>query len=254
MAETWSMPLGSGDRWPEDYERGRPGWPSDSVLLPGLPRSATVLDLGAGTGKLTRLLVPAYARVVAVEPSHAMRRILEAAAPPADIIRGTAQDIPLADASVDGVFAAQAFHWFDDEQSIAELIRVLRPGGAVVLLFNVPAGPWEPSSAAAEALLLERGGGDVSYIPLDLGDPFQERGLPPLPAGPFEPVRATTFPNPQRVDREGLVSFYASMGWLADLPDEERLPLLEDVGSLLPASAYARSWQTNAYWTRRERI
>jgi len=106
MAETWSMPLGSGDRWPEDYERGRPGWPSDSVLLPGLPRSATVLDLGAGTGKLTRLLVPAFARVVAVEPSGAMRRILEAAVPPADIIRGIAQDIPLADASVDGVRGA----------------------------------------------------------------------------------------------------------------------------------------------------
>ena len=60
------MPAGSLDRWPEDYERGRPGWPPEVVDLPGLPRTATVLDLGAGTGKLTRLLVPAFGRVVAV--------------------------------------------------------------------------------------------------------------------------------------------------------------------------------------------
>jgi predicted methyltransferase len=67
----WEMPAGSLDRWPEDYERGRPGWPSEVVAVAGLSSAATVLDLGAGTGKLTRLLASAFGRVVAVEPSDA---------------------------------------------------------------------------------------------------------------------------------------------------------------------------------------
>ena len=68
---TWYLPTGSGKRWPGDYERGRPGW-SDVVDIPGLPSSATVLDLAAGTGKLTRLVIAAYERELAVEP-HEMR-------------------------------------------------------------------------------------------------------------------------------------------------------------------------------------
>ena len=70
------MPAGSGDRWPDDYERGRPSYPSEVVAIPGVPLASTVLDLGAGTGKLTRLLVTAFDRVVAVEPADAMRRLL----------------------------------------------------------------------------------------------------------------------------------------------------------------------------------
>jgi len=75
VATTWNMPAGSGDQWPGDYERGRPGWPREAVEVHGLPRSATVLDLGAGTGKLTRLLVSRFDHVVAVEPADAMRRV-----------------------------------------------------------------------------------------------------------------------------------------------------------------------------------
>ena len=91
------MPTGSGDGWADHYERGRPGWPPDVVYVPGLLPTATVLDLGAGTGKLTRLLVPAFDRVVAVEPAEAMHRILETICPEAEALPGTAQAIPLAD-------------------------------------------------------------------------------------------------------------------------------------------------------------
>src|SRR4029453_11034776 len=118
--------------WAEIYERGRPGWPGEVVDLPALPSTATVLDLGAGTGKLTRLLVPAFGRVVAVEPASAMRAILGRLCPDAEALAGTGQEIPLVSASVDAVFAAQAFHWFDDERAVAELMRVLRPPGALV--------------------------------------------------------------------------------------------------------------------------
>jgi len=246
------MPAGSLDRWPEDYERGRPGWPPEVVDLPGLPPTATVLDLGAGTGKLTRLLVPAFGRVVAVEPAEAMRRVLETICPEAEAHPGTGQEIPLADASVDAVFAAQAFHWFDDERAVAEIVRVLRPGGALVLMWNLPAGPWEPSTAAVEELLTGRGPkpGEVSYDPLDLGGPRYASDEWALAKSSFEPLQEMRLPNPQTLDRDGLVAFFASMGWLADLPDDERLPLLDEVRSLLAVAEYRRLWETDVHWTR----
>jgi SAM-dependent methyltransferase len=253
MADTWAMPTGSGDRWCEDYERGRPGWPTDAVRIAGLAPSSAVVDLGAGTGKLTRLLVRAFARVVAVEPSDPMRRLLASLCPEGEALGGTGQEIPLPDASADGVFGAEAFHWFDDEQAAAEIARVLRPGGALVLLWNLPAGPWEPSPAAAEAILAARGPrpGEVDYDPLDLAGPRHPPDEGALARFPFGPLREARVENPQTLDRDGLVAYYASMGWLADLPDSERLPLLDRARELLTAEDYRRSWTTQVYWTRR---
>ena len=97
------MPAGSGDRWPDDYERGRPSYPAEVVELPVLAAHSDVLDLGAGTGKLTRLLVPRFSRVVAVEPAGAMRSRLGANCPEAEVLAGSAEEIPLVDDSVDAV-------------------------------------------------------------------------------------------------------------------------------------------------------
>lgn len=251
---TWYLPAGSGERWPEDYERGRPGWPPEVVDIPGLPAMATVLDLAAGTGKLTRLLVPAFSRVVAVEPQDAMRRVLHALCPNAEVHTGTSEEIPLPDASLDAVFVAQAFHWFDNERALTEIARVLRPRCALVVMWNLPAGPWEPSIAAIEQLLLHRAPdkAELGYDPLDLGSPRYASGVWRLEfaASPFGELKEARLPNPQTVDRDGLVAFLASMGWIADLPDVDRLPLLEEVKSLLDAAEYRRSWETHVHWTR----
>jgi len=221
------------------------------VRVAGLPTTASVLDLGAGTGKLTRLLVSEFERVVAVEPAEEMRRLLVAHCPDAVALSGTGQQIPVADASVDAVYAAQAFHWFDESAAVTEIARVLRPGGALVLMWNRPAGPWEPSTDAAERVLTERMPEDLDHIPLDLGGPHAASGWrPAVSESPFEPFTATVLPNPQTLDPDGLVAFYASMGWLADLPDEERLPLLSGVRSRLTAPEYQRLWESHVHWTR----
>jgi SAM-dependent methyltransferase len=247
------MPRGSGERWPLDYERGRPGWPREVVEIAGLPASATVLDLGAGTGKLTRLLASAFGRVIAVEPANAMRRLLASHCPEAEALAGTGQHIPLSGGSVDAVFAAEAFHSFHDDRSLAEIARVMRPDGAFVLMWNLPAGPTDPSIRAVEELLAERVPKvSLGYDPLDLGAAGYTSGKWRLAfeRTQFEPLRSARLENPQTLTREGVVAFFASMGWLADLPDEERLRLLDEVRLLLGADEYRRVWETHVYWTR----
>lgn len=154
-------------RWYEDYERGRPGYPEQVAELAGLPSSATVLDLAAGTGKLTRLLVTKFARVVAVEPDARMRRALGASCPECEVVDGSAEQIPLAVDSVDGVFVAQAFHWFDTEAALTEIARVLRPRGALVVMWNVPGGPTAPSITGLDEVLAPVWPQDFD-LPLDM--------------------------------------------------------------------------------------
>ena len=112
------------------YERARPSYPAEAVAFlvghAGLGPDRRVLDLAAGTGKLTRLLVPSGAEVVAVEPVEAMRAVLREAEPELEVLDGTAEAIPLGDGSVDAVTVAQAFHWFDAPAALAEIA----PGAA----------------------------------------------------------------------------------------------------------------------------
>lgn len=246
------MPGGSGDRWPDDYERGRPGYPVEAVDVAEVPASSSVLDLGAGTGKLTRLLLTRFARVAAVEPADAMRLRLAALCPDADALAGSAEAIPLAGASVDAVFAAEAFHWFDGERALAEIARVLRPYGALVLMWNVPAGPTEPPIEALQRLVDERAPTGLAYDACDLNaDRFASGEWRAAFAGsPFEKLREASFANAQTLERDAFVAHLASMGWVADLPDDERLPLLDMMRSLLDADEYVRPWTTLVYWTR----
>jgi ubiquinone/menaquinone biosynthesis C-methylase UbiE len=122
------------------YEAARPSYPDEALDLLatelGIAPGQRVCDLAAGTGKLTRLLLPLGPEVVAVEPVAAMRGELARTAPEAEILEGTAESIPLPDASVDVVTVAQAFHWFDAPLALAEIARVLHPGGGLSVLWN----------------------------------------------------------------------------------------------------------------------
>jgi ubiquinone/menaquinone biosynthesis C-methylase UbiE len=123
-----------------DYERARPSYPPESIDVLrrelGVGPGARVCDLAAGTGKLTRLLVATGADVVAVEPVPGMRDQLSEVVPEIEVFDGTAEAIPFDDSSLDVVTVAQAFHWFKFDEAIAEIRRVLRPGGGLAILFN----------------------------------------------------------------------------------------------------------------------
>lgn len=123
-----------------DYERHRPEYPEEALRWAaerlGLEKRARVLDVGAGTGKLTRGLVAVGFEVVAVEPGTAMLGELRTAVPDAEGLEGPAEAIPLPDANVDAAFAAQAFHWFEPERALPELHRVIKPRGGLALLWN----------------------------------------------------------------------------------------------------------------------
>jgi SAM-dependent methyltransferase len=120
----------------EAYERGRPTYPVEAVrwMLGDQPR--TVLELGAGTGKLTRVLTGLGHDVHATDPDPAMLRTLQRAVPGVRTAEASAEDVPLADGSVDAVVAAQAFHWFDLDRTLPEVARVLRPGGRLGVVWN----------------------------------------------------------------------------------------------------------------------
>lgn len=235
----------------EDYERGRPGYPDHVAELASLPSSATVLDLAAGTGKLTRLVVSRFARVVAFEPDASMRRLLAVGCPESEAMDGSAEQIPLEGDSVDAVFIAQAFHWFDSETALIEIARVLRPRGALVVMWNVPPGPAMPSITAVEELL-------APIWPQELGFPLDmmSRGWTPgawqlaHARVTFDAIHEAKLENSQTVDPQGLVAFFGSMGWVAALPDEDRQQLLDMMRSQLTATDYVLPWQTRAQWTR----
>jgi ubiquinone/menaquinone biosynthesis C-methylase UbiE len=138
-----------------EYEHGRPGWPVDVVDRAAarlhIESSATVLDLGAGTGKLTQLLPSRFARVIAIEPDEAMRALLGQVTDCHLVLEGSAEAIPLPDDSVDAVFAGDAFHWFANATAVGEIARVLRPaGGLAVLRMWWESSPELPATLKSE--------------------------------------------------------------------------------------------------------
>jgi SAM-dependent methyltransferase len=208
----------------EAYERARPGYPEEAVRwLTGVePRD--VVDLGAGTGKLTRSLVALGHRVTAIEPLPEMLELLVAAAPGAFDLLGSAEVIPLPDASADVVTAAQAFHWFDHEVALPEIARVLRPGGRLALVWNTrdDREPW--AARLSETI------GSETVETRDAETPIAESGL-------FGPVERATFEWVQHLDRAMLRDLVLSRSYCAIKALDQREKVLDEVGRLFDEHA-----------------
>ena len=235
-----------------EYELGRPEWPEellDRVVSElGLGPEAAVLDLGAGTGKLTRSLVPRFARVVAVEPDDAMRAVLEEVVPGAEALAGRGEWIPLGDEEVDAVFTAEAFHWFASDESVAEIARVLRPHGALVILWNIGIED-DDMGEDAEAVIqatIERGG-----VP-GIGRVLSGEWRRPVEAAAFEPLREAELERDLVRTRDEWIANMLSVSSVAHQSDEERAAFAERLRELVPPERdVRRRVRTVAHWTRR---
>jgi SAM-dependent methyltransferase len=224
------------------YERGRPGYPAAAVrhVLDRLPAHAEVLDLAAGTGKLTRPLLTAGLRVVAVEPVAEMRAALPSAA---RALEGTAEAIPLGDGTVDGVVVGQAFHWFDGDAALAEIHRVLRPRGLLALLWNRRKED-EPIHKGIDPLIEPYRGDTPHHRAGAWRTAFERTTL-------FDPLEEAEFDSEQRLDADELEARIASISYIAALDPSERAPLLERVRALAGDGQVVLPYRTEVHVTRR---
>jgi len=238
--------LAFGER-ADDYEKGRPDYPASAVswLVDALRigSGSTVVDIAAGTGKLTRLLLPTGARVVAVEPVAGMRDVLRSVVPGAEVVEGVAEDLPLLDNFAGAVTVAQAFHWFRAEVALAEIRRVLVPGGRLGLIWN--RRHLDQPVQAELATLMNRYRGET---------PSQESGAWKtafLGGQGFGPLAEADFPMEQVVDREQLVARVLSVSFMAALTADEQAGAAHEVTEIADryGDPIVLRYTTKVYWS-----
>jgi SAM-dependent methyltransferase len=237
------------------YARGRPGFPPQALewlrqdlrLEPG----KLALEIGAGTGKFTKLLTQTGADVVAVEPVAAMLAQLAAEQPLVRTLRATAQELPIASASVDAVICAQSFHWFASVQSLAEIHRVLKPGGTLGLIWNV-----RDQSVGWVAELTR------IMAPFEGDAPRYDHGewRAVFPAPGFGLLLERSFPHAHIGSPEQVIADrIASVSFIAALDEASRSAVLDEVRALIAATpalaghgSVAMPYVTRAYWCHRD--
>ena len=230
-----------------DYERGRPGFPDRAIaflddrlsLAPG----RRLLELGAGTGKLTRLLAASGVRIIAVEPLAAMRQALSHNLPDVEVVDAVAEDLPLAEGSVDAAVAAQAFHWFDGERALAELARVLQPAAPIALVWNVrdESVPWIRELTE----LIEPYRGDTpSHRSLRWRAAFDASDA-------FVAPEVTSFPYLHSTTRGRIVARVLSISFIATLATEERQRVAAAVRRIVPTDEVVFAYRTDVWISRR---
>lgn len=226
----------------ETYDRVRPPYfqplldRAQEVLELG--SDVCVLDLGAGTGRLTRELAARFGNVIAVEPDDEMRGLLDAGT----VLSGSAETMPITDASVDAVLVGEAFHWFDASRAITEIARVLRPRGGLAVIST---HWWETDPPLPESVLGL------------LREPYERTARQRRPrwdeafeASPFEPLRCENFEEEISVDADRLLALYSTTSALAALGHDEREALFANVRPHL-AGPYRLPIKHELCWTRR---
>ena len=227
-----------------NYELGRPDYPFDAVawMLDPLPAdSHRIADVGAGTGKLTRVLVKApHAEVVAIDPDPEMLATLRAGVPGVPTFLGTAERLPLPDASLDAVVLGQAWHWVDPERGSAEIGRVLREGGVLGLIWNI-----RDERVDWVRRLTEIMHGSHAEVMLAGGGP--------VVAPPMGPLEERTWEWTRPLTRDLLHRMAASRSYVITAPDEEKQRIRRDMDALFDELGLAegatidRPYVTRAY-------
>lgn len=245
------------------YEASRPSYPPEAVawIVEALRAAAggRVCDLAAGTGILTRLLVPTGAQVFAVEPVAGMRAVLRAKLPSVPVVSGVAEALPLRDASLDGVTIAQAFHWFDAERALAELRRVLRVGGRLALLWNARdrSEPWVDEVWSIMDRVEKRAPWrDHEGTHRRDQEARHDDVLHDAPG--FGAVHAARFRHRQPLDHDGVVARVRGVSHVAVLAPAQQIAVLDEVRALLASHPDTSNrdrleipYRVDCYWLER---
>jgi SAM-dependent methyltransferase len=239
----------------DDYEQGRPGYSAEAIdaIRMGLmlDAGARIADVGAGTGKLTRTLAAAGFDVVAVEPLPGLRARLRKELPAVPALDGTAEALPLDDASVDAIACAEAFHWFDGQRAVAELARVIRPEGGLALLWNVPAEEKTGTPPWLEEIRALVGAKRPNHPAFSA-----DQGRSAVAASPyFDTMHYAEVRFAHETDRAGMRAAITSISYVSAMPEAERSALLEAVDAVMEREGISRfeAPLRTTIWTSRRR-
>lgn len=239
----------------EHYERGRPSYPDDAVTYIvnelGIREGTDVVDLGAGTGKFTELIVHTGANITALEPVPSMRAALERNCPTVRVLDATAEDIPAEDDAFDVAVAASAFHWFDGERALPEIHRVLRTQGALGLIWNARDEASDWSERLTEIFDELAGPGAPRYRTGRWREAFERH--PEL----FGPLHHRVAYHVHHVTPSAFLDRVLSVSYVAAATEAQRQHVREEVAELLSTDPELRDrdeiampYRTDVFWTR----
>jgi SAM-dependent methyltransferase len=240
---------------PADYETARPSYPDDAVAwlrdVLRLDTAKRVCDLAAGTGKLTRLLAPSVAGLFAVEPVAGMRATFCSVLPDVPVVAATAEALPVATATLDAVTVAQAFHWFDFDAAVAQLARVLRPGGRFALVWNARDRSVEWVDQVWS--IMDRVEKRAPWRDHEHWRDSAQRAMPG-----FGPLHEAEFRHEQLLTPDDVVRRVASVSHVAVLPDAKRAAVLDEVRAVVATHPHtagrdrvAIPYRVDCYWAER---